>query len=504
MSERVSSSKESAKENNILQADCLGADLAKHELARLFNPASIAHVGASAKDAPGRFNFIDYLQKMGYAGKLYPVNPSYPEIRGLKCYPDLAAIPGDIDLVILALPAKICAQILKQVPAGKLKFVIVHTSGFSEIDKHGLEDELVDLARKKGFRIIGPNCMGVFSQQSKVCFWEDQNEFADRPGSVGFISQSGGIAIYTISGSIDVGINIDKAISLGNQIDLSINELLEFMGRDESIKIVSVYVEDVKDGREFLKQVRNITPHKPVVVWKGGRTEVGKAAAKTHTGSMAGDTEVFASAMRQAGAIMVDNIEQLLSVLRVLQSPFPLPGRNLGIICAGGGNTVNISDSFSEQPDLVLPRLSRESLEALKKLLPEENVDIKNPVDPGAVGVTKMDKIIKVMGEDPLTESIVVMLPDEILFHFKNENTRAMIADMLSSLIATSARQIGKPVYAHVMHIRDNHEEVFHCRKLLIDKLNEKQIPWVDGSFENAGTIFSRLAGYSKYLKAIE
>jgi len=474
------------------------------KLEHLFAPASIAHIGASPKDAPGRFNFISYLQKMSYPGEIYPVNPNYDEVRGHKCYPSLAEVPGDVDLAILALPARMCAEVLRATPTGKLKFVVVHTSGFSEIDKDELEDELVDLARKNGFRIIGPNCMGVFSQQGKVCFWEDQAELADRPGSVGFISQSGGLGIHTITGAIDVGIGIDKAVSLGNQIDLSINELVEFFGADDNIRVVAAYVEDVKDGRGFLEVVRKITPKKPVLVWKGGLTEVGKAAAKTHTGSMAGDRNVFISAMRQAGAILIDNLEQILSVIRILQSDSPLPGQRLGIICPGGGNTVNICDAFSEQPFLTIPRLTPESRQKLSDLLPEENVDIKNPVDPGAVGMARMDQVLKIVGSDPGIDSLVVMLTDEILYHFKNDEARAMVAEMLTGLIVKSAADIGKPIYVHVMHIRDNNDEVFHCRKLLLDKLIEKKIPWVDGPFKSSGVVFSRLAGYCAYLDGLK
>jgi len=282
------------------------------DLKRLFSPKSIAHVGASAKRSPGRFNFILYLQNMGYEGKLYPVNPNYDEVYGLKCYPALAEVPGEVDMAILALPAPRCAEILRDVPAGKLGFVVVHTSGFSEIDKGGLEDELLELGREKGFRIIGPNCMGVFCQESRVCFWDDQKELKDRPGWVGYVSQSGGLSIHVISGCIDIGVGVNKAVSLGNQIDISINELLEYMADAPGIKVIAVYVEDIKDGRGFVELLKKITRKKPVLVWKGGLTEVGSAAAMTHTGSMAGNADIFRAAMRQAGAIMIDDLEQMM------------------------------------------------------------------------------------------------------------------------------------------------------------------------------------------------
>jgi acyl-CoA synthetase (NDP forming) len=471
------------------------------DLKRLFSPRSIAHVGASAKRSPGRFNFILYLQNMGYAGELYPVNPNYDEVYGLKCHPSLADVPGEVDMAILALPAPRCAQILREVPAGKLGFVIVHTSGFSEIDKGSLEDELVELGREKGFRIIGPNCMGVFCRESRVCFWDDQQELRDRPGWVGYVSQSGGLTVHVISGCIDIGVGMNKAVSLGNQIDVSINELIEYMADDPDIKVIAVYVEDIKDGRGFLELLKKITPNKPVLVWKGGLTDVGSAAAMTHTGSMAGNADIFRAAMRQAGAILIDNLEQMIRALRLLKPPITLPGRRLGIICPGGGDTVSISDAFSSQPDLIVPRLTIESRARLQALLPEENVDTKNPVDPGAVGMTRLDRIIRIVGEDPGIDSILLMLTDEIPFHFDNEDARKMVAEMMSSMVAAVARDIGKPLFAHMMHVRDNNEEVFHCRSLMVDKLIEKGIPWSDGSFKESAQVFSKLAGYYKYLK---
>lgn len=474
------------------------------ELKYLFSPASIAQIGASPKAAPGRFNFIQYLQGMGYPGKIYPVNPNYRDVYGLKCYKSLAEAPGEVDLAILALPAPHCAEALEDIFPGKVKFVIVHTSGFSEIDKNHLEKDLLDLAREKNFRIIGPNCMGVFCQESKVCFWDDHKEFVNRPGTVGFVSQSGGITIDVITGSIDPGIGINKAISLGNQIDVSISELIEHMADDSGVKVIAVYVEDVKNGRRFLELIRKITPEKPVLVWKGGLTEIGRAAAKTHTGSMAGNADVFRAAMRQAGAIMIDNIQQMLRMLILLQPPLTIPGQRLAIICPGGGNTVGISDAFSGHRDLIIPQLAPGTREKLQALLPEENVDTKNPVDPGAVGMLKLDKILGFVGEDPSIDAILLMLFDEIPFSFKDENARQMIIDMLTAMIAEATRKIGKPIYIHVLHNRDNNEEVFHCRRLMVDKLIERKIPWTDGSFSDAAAAFSRLMTYSKFVENIK
>ena len=146
---------------------------------------------------------------------MYPVNPKHDEVLGLKSYPSLSAIPGDVDLAILAVPATRCPDVFREMPAGKLKFAIIHTSGFSELDKGDLEAEVLQLAREKGFRIVGPNCMGVYSQQGRVGFWRDHWEIADVEGSVGFISQSGGHAVNIVFGGMDSGIRFNKVIQKG-------------------------------------------------------------------------------------------------------------------------------------------------------------------------------------------------------------------------------------------------------------------------------------------------
>lgn len=470
------------------------------DLTSLFEPQSVAHVGASPNDTQGRFNFTKFLNDMNYQGNLYPINPKYNEILGFKCYKDLNDVQGTIDLTILAVPSEKCMNILRNVEKGKLRFVVIHTSGFREINKSYLEDELIDLKNRKGFRIIGPNCMGVFCQKHNIGFWEDHKAFSGRPGSIGLISQSGGIAINTMTGCIDAGIYINKAVSLGNQIDLSISELLAFMGEDDTIRVIAVYVEAVKDGRAFIDLLKHISIKKPVLIWKGGKTEIGKAAALSHTGSLAGNTKLFLSAVEQAGGILIDNFEQLFRALKILQSPYSQVGGNMAVISPGGGNTVNLSDAFSDNPHLFLPRLLEDTQNKLKDLLPEENVDIKNPVDPGAVGVTNIYNIVRIIGDDPQIDSLFVLISNEFIHHFKDEETRKGLSELIAGMIREISRELEKPIYIHVVNARENNEDFFHCRKLLIDQLNANKLPWTDGPFNETAVTFSRLAGYTRFL----
>ncbi len=470
------------------------------DLNLLFNPATFAHVGASSNDLPGRYNYTAYLKKMNFKGRLYPVNPKYEEVLGFKCYPSLAALPEAIDVTVLALPAPVCVEILQELPEGKLKFVVIHTSGFGEINRDGLQQKLINLGKEKGFRIVGPNCMGVYSRQGHVGFWDNHHEFLHRPGAVGFISQSGGIAINMILASREIGLNFDKVISLGNQVDVSINEMLAYMGEDEDIRVIGLYVEDVKDGRVFHRLVKTISRRKPVLIWKGGLSEAGKAAALSHTGSLAGNETIFFAAMQQAGAIIVDNFQQTQRALRFLQPQFPLPGKRMGLVCGGGGMTVNIGDLFSMQPNLRVPRFTQETREGLQSILPEENVDIKNPVDPGSTGWAKMDRILRIIGRDPRIDALLMAVEVNFLSEFFNFEGRTSAIEEITTMITGASAEIGKPIFINIMQLPDNREDYYHHRRRLIDAFIRENIPWTEGSFKEVAETFNRLAGYRKYL----
>lgn len=470
------------------------------DFSHLFQPQSVAHVGASNRPAAGRFNFTEYLVNMGFPGKVFPVNPNYREVCDLTCYPSLAAIPEPVDLSILAVPAPRCVEVLREVPEGKTKFVVIHTSGFGEIDKGDLETETLALARAKGFRVVGPNCMGIYSQPGRIGFWRDHWEIVDRPGAVGFASQSGGHAVNAVMRGMDSGVHFNKVISLGNQLDVSINEILEFMGNDETIRVIGLYVEGIRDGRRFLELAKQITPFKPIIVWKGGITEDGKEAVLSHTGAMAGNERVFVAAMRQAGVLIVDNMHQMIRILRLMQPPFFLPGGRLAIFSPGGGNTVNVSDLFSAQPTLRLPRLAPETIAKLRSLLPEENVDVKNPVDPGATGFLVMDKLVKAVGADEQVDAIVVLLTADYLSNIKSEENRLLVVERISTTVSNLTDEIGKPIYIMMRQERQNHEDFDRYRRMMVTKFIEKDIPWVDGSFKNAAEVFGQLADYSNHV----
>ncbi len=471
-----------------------------NNLETLFHPRSIAHVGASAKQVPGRFNFTNFMMQMNFTGDLFPVNPKYDAILGLKCYPNLATIPGTIDLVIMAIPAVLCSDILRDVPPGKINYVVIHTSGFGEINKTLLDEEILMLAEEKGFRVVGPNCMGIFSQKGRVGFWASHAEIVN-PGNVGLISQSGGHGINTIENGIDTGVAFNKVISLGNQLDISIIEVLEYFSQDDTIGVIGIYMEQIADGRAFAEILRKTTLKKPVVIWKGGRTEAGQAAAATHTGSMAGNNEIFAAVMHQCGAVMADDMSEFINLIRLLQPGFGLPGSRFGIFSPGGGNTVNMSDLFSSRQHITIPRLPEETQARLARLLPEENVDVKNPVDIGAAAGHNLPAIFEIMATEPTISTVMLFLGVDFFLEFENEDTCATIAAAMADTMLSAFKPRQKPFYLLIQQQRKNNERIDRFRRMTANILIEKGIPWINAPFKETAVTMDKIVGYSKYLE---
>jgi acyl-CoA synthetase (NDP forming) len=241
---------------------------------------------------------------------------------------------------------------------------------------------------------------------------------------------------------------------------------------------------------------------KPVVVWNGGITEKGKGAAATHTGSIAGNAVIFLSAMKQAGAITATDRSEFLQLLRLLQPQFKLPYGNLAVISPGGGNTVSICDLIASRPNLKLPRFTDSTREKLLSVLPEENVDINNPVDTGGAGISVLDKILPIIISDSSIESVLVLLDMDFLAIFQNDEKREQFVDSIAGTIIESVRKSGKTVHVLVIQHRQNHEVYDGYRRLFINNFNQNKIPWIAEPFSNVAAIYSKLVWYRNYLKS--
>ena len=298
------------------------------DLEFLFHPQSIAIAGV--KDVNIKFNpglmFLEALIKFGYKGRLYPLNPGGGEVLGLKVYKNVQEIPDPVDYIISAIPAKNTPQLVADAAAKGVKAIHFFTSGFGEIENiegEKLQAEILTLARRGGVRIIGPNCLGLYCPQSGLTF---NPEVSQEIGSVGMISQSGGNASHAIAEGNTRGIHFSKVISMGNGADLNESDYLEYLTHDPETKIITAYLEGIKEGPRFLKALKAAAKIKPVIIFKVGNSESGAEAAASHTTALAGSSRVWEGLLRQAGAIQVHSIEEMIDVVRSLSKYAGSPG----------------------------------------------------------------------------------------------------------------------------------------------------------------------------------
>jgi acyl-CoA synthetase (NDP forming) len=350
-------------------------------LDEVFAPRGVAVVGASG---PGKAGFSTIvLQGLKGAGfpAIYPVNPKYDEVMGLRCYPDLTSIPGVVDHVVVNIPAESALDLLDDCAAKGVRSVHFFTAGFGEsgmAERAELEQEMLRKARAGGFRIIGPNCTGLYVPKSGLT---NTLGVPLDPGSIAFISQSGGHANNLPVDGGPRGLRFSKVVSYGNALDLDENELLDYLTRDPETDIIAVYIEGVRDGRRLYQVLREASMRKPVVVYKGGRTEAGKRAALGHTASLTSSVAIFEGLCRQTNTIQVESLDEMVDVLVALRFASPLPrGRGVAVAGAGGGPNVLASDEI-EKAGLELPPLSEAVRAEMMQHLPVAGSIFANPVD---------------------------------------------------------------------------------------------------------------------------
>ncbi len=342
---------------------------------------------------------------------VYPVNPKYTEILGLVCYPSVRAIPGVVDHVVVSIPAESALALLDDCAAKGVKSVHFFTAGFSEsgdTERAELEKAMLSKARSGGFRIIGPNCIGLFVPGSRLV---NATGVPLEPGPIAFISQSGGHAQNLPLYSAQRGLRFSKVVSYGNALDVDESELLEYFSKDPETEIIAAYIEGVKDGQRFRKALQEATARKPVVVYKGGTTEAGQRAAHGHTASLTSSVDVFNALCRQLGTIQVDDAEELIDVLVALRFARPLPtGTGVAVVGAGGGPSVLASDEM-EKARLHLPQLSPEVQAELKQYLPLAGSIFSNPLDtPNLASPEAISVAMRVLGKVPDIDMLIYHL----------------------------------------------------------------------------------------------
>ncbi len=359
------------------------------EFEAIFNPQSIAVVGASSGGKSGG-RAVHHLLLAGYKGKIFPVNPSETEILGLTAYPSVRDIPDPVDYVIIMVPAAVVPGVIDDCVAKGVKAVQMFTAGFSETGEEEptrLEKEIVARARGASIRLIGPNCVGISCPARLIPL--ETTGVIGQPGNIAILAQSGGNTEVLADMGLSRNIRFSKLISFGNGADLDAIDFLEYLKEDPQTRIIAAYLEGIKDGRRLYQLVAQISQTKPVVLLKGGRTEVGREMASSHTGSLAGSRTVWTAAMKQAGAIEVSTIDEMVDTLMAFQYLPPLTGNQVVIVSqlggGAGGAGVLAADACTSL-GIELPAFTGEIKGELKSIVNTPGSILRNPLDLGALG----------------------------------------------------------------------------------------------------------------------
>ena len=355
----------------------------------LFEPKTVAVVGASTKGSALPNVFIRRIREFGYAGEIYPIHPSAAEINGLKAYRGLGDTPNPVDYAYIAIAAAQVPPLLRDA-RGRVRYAQVISSGFGEVDEgKALQDELASAARAGGMRLIGPNCLGIYTPRGRVTFSEIGPA---ETGPVGIVSQSGGLGTDIIRRGLTRGLKFSGLITVGNCADIEPNDLLEFYLADPQTKVIGLYIEMAKDGRRLFELLRSARAAKPVVILKGGRTRQGLAAAVSHTGSLAGDDRAWVALSRQTGCVLAETLDEFIDTLLVFQTLAPQPQhptRRVVLFGNGGGASVLATDYFARLGLDVAP-FGQDTIAPLAALKLPPGTSITNPVD-APVGTLQQD-----------------------------------------------------------------------------------------------------------------
>ena len=383
----------------------------REQLDAAFSPRTVAVVGARRVD-----NYVWLRNMSDFKGKLYSVQIDPNDIPGIEemgipNYKSLVEIPDQVDYAVIAVPRRAVPIVLKDAIAKGVKTVHMYTSGFAETgadEDIQLQRQITQMAEEAGVLVIGPNCMGVFNPEVGMRFGEGQD--LKGTGHVTVISQSGGHTSSLTQAAQANGIGVNKSVSFGNGIVLDSPDLLSYFSNDPNTRVICAYIEGPKDGRRLFQTLKEVTPRKPVVLWKGGRTEPGQRSVASHTGSLAGSVAVWDAMVRQSGAIGVESLEEAIDVTKALVYLTPTTGDGVGIIGGSGGQSVSMSDDFSSE-GMQVPTLSDTTQEAMSSFFQIIGASFLNPVDVGGINRSNLESIMDLLANDPNVDILALFRP---------------------------------------------------------------------------------------------
>ncbi|MGB7297489.1 MAG: acetate--CoA ligase family protein [Candidatus Aminicenantales bacterium] len=420
------------------------------ELDSLFYPRSIAVIGASRRPGSVGHSLLANLLMNRYQGIIYPVNPYASSVLGIKSYPSVLEISDELDLAVVIVPSRFVASVLEESGRMGIKAAIVISAGFKEIGGKGvdLEQRVLEVSRKYDIVLVGPNCLGIINtdpiSQMSATFATDM----PKAGNIGFISQSGALCVAVLNYAQEANIGFSKFISMGNKAGVGENELLSYLKSDPKTDVILMYLEDLVNGREFMRIARETTGSikrpKPIIVLKAGRTLPGARAASSHTGSLAGSDRVYDAIFEQSGVLRVETLEELFDYVKGF-SRQPLPeGPNVGIVTNSGGPGILATDACIRH-GLNIPPLSGPTVSKLRRVLPK-TASLHNPVDLVAEAQAEQyEAALRFVLKDREIHSAIVILT----------STAFTEVDKISAAVVKVVGEFEKPVVSCLLGVFD-------------------------------------------------
>ncbi len=446
----------------------------------VFSPRTVAVIGASRKRDSIGFALLHNLVVEEFAGAIFPVNPGAQSIHSLKAYPSVAAIPDAVDLAIVAVPRRAVPGVVRECLEEGVRALVVITAGFAETGPQGAaaEAEIRDLVRARGVRMIGPNCMGVINTDPEVRLNATFAPTPARPGSIGFVSQSGALGVAILNVAADLGVGLTQFVSMGNKADVSGNDLLEYWEEDPETRVIAMYLESFGNPRRFTEIAKRVGRKKPILVVKSGRTTEGARAASSHTGAIAGTDVTVSAFLEQCGVVRANTIEELFD-LAVALDRCPLAGGNrVAIVTNAGGPAIMATDACVNL-GLEIAELAAATQERLRAFLPAE-ASVGNPVD-----------MIASAGPESYARSLEAVLADPGVDVAMVINVTPLLANPTDVLeaVAEVARGAERPVLAVMMATEEFYERI----------KTEPDLPPVYRFPEPAARVLAQLARYGAW-----
>jgi acetyl coenzyme A synthetase (ADP forming)-like protein len=468
-----------------------------------FNAKSIAVVGASKTEGKvGQIifkNLADNKRRGIYRGELYPINPKEDSILGYRSYPTISKVIGDVELIIIAVPAKYVPSVLEDAWKKEVKAAAIITSGFSEIGNTELEKTVKEIISKAGIRVLGPNCLGVYDAYTGIdmLFLPETKTLLNKnvviatprptPGNIAIVTQSGAFGAAAIDSLAGQEMGLSKLVSFGNKMDVAEQDILLYLLHDEKTDVILLYIEGIKDGRRFIEISKRVTKHKPVIALKAGKTQAGARAALSHTGSIAGSDKIYDTVFKDVGILRARNMEGFFDLAKALALQPTAKGNNVAIITDAGGPGIMASDEC-ETLGLNVKRFSEKTINKFKELVKEGEIPtfaaFQNPVDLTGNVTSKMYELsTDILLKDSEINGIIVLG----LHH------TPYLTEDFTDRIAELSKHSEKPIVACDIGETE-------MAKYIRSRFNKLGIP-AYSSPEDAAYAMSGLVKYGMYLK---